>query len=176
MTDEQLANLRRLADRATTLPWRVATGDEAGDNWLVGFGRSTADNCTYFVTTDRVHASELQGDARSDAEFVATARTAVPKLLDALAAMTARAEAAEQAALVKGNEWAQAIQHATAFRERAEAAEAKLAAVPVEAIRFFWLPYQDYRDKLSSGEVTLAQRHEWRMAVRAWLEQQEAQP
>jgi hypothetical protein len=66
--------------------------------------------------------------------------------------------------------------HATAETQRAEAAEAKLAAVPVEAIRFFWLPYQDYRDKLSSGEVTLAQRHEWRMAVRAWLEQQEAQP
>ena len=59
MTDEQLANLRRLADKATTPPWRVATEDEAGDNWLVGFGRSTADNRTYFVTTDHVHASEL---------------------------------------------------------------------------------------------------------------------
>ena len=161
MTDEQLANLRRLADRATTLPWRVATGDEAGDNWLVGFGRSTADNCTYFVTTDRVHASELQGDARSDAEFVATARTAVPKLLDALAAMTARAEAAEQAALVKGNEWAQGIQHATVFRERAEAAEAKLAAVPLDDIQRM------------QGCEAHTKRTEWaKIRVANWLLQQ----
>ena len=84
MTDEQLAELRRLASKATTPPWRVATDADVDDNWLVGFGRSVHDNQTYYVTTDHVHASELEGDAKTDAEFVAACRTAVPKLLDAL--------------------------------------------------------------------------------------------
>ena len=98
MTEEQLANLRRLADQATTGPWRYASEKEAGDNWLICFGTGR-DNCSHyvshFVTTDHVHAEDLQGDASTDAEFVVAARTGVPALLDALAAMTKRAEAAE---------------------------------------------------------------------------------
>ena len=94
MTDEERAQLRALADAATSAPWRVATEDDAGDNWMVCMGRSL-DGHTYYVTTDHVHASELEGDARNDAEFIAACRLGVPKLVDALASTIHRAEQAE---------------------------------------------------------------------------------
>ena len=180
MTDAERAQLRALADAATSPPWRVATEDDVSDNWLVCIGRSL-DGHTYYVTTDHVHASELEGDARNDAEFIAACRLGVPKLVDALAstihraeeaeaklawmtadrnmwhagcqqleehlaAMTARAEAAEAAALVKGNEWAHAIRHATVFRERLQAAEAKLAAIPTESLTYCWYAEDSERE------------------------------
>jgi carbamoyl-phosphate synthase large subunit len=77
MTDEQLANLRRLAEQATTGPWRYASEKEAGDNWLICFGTGRDNSSHYvshFVTTNNVHATDVQGDARTDAEFVAAAR------------------------------------------------------------------------------------------------------
>ena len=92
------------------------------------------------------------------------------RVLDALDAMTARAEAAEAAALVKGNEWAQAIQHATVFRERAEAAEAKLAAIPLTSLLYCWYA--------EDGEREDEAWEDHAGAVGAWLDKfsNEAQP
>jgi len=142
VTDEQLANLRRLADKATTPPWRVATDADVGDNWLVCMGGSIDDNHTYYVTTDHVHASELEGDARTDAEFVAACRTAVPKLLDTLAAAT----------------------------QRAETAEAKLAAIPVATLRH--LESEQPIDTNDPNEMRWCEVDEWLRT----LECREAQP
>lgn len=63
--------------------WKTQTGIYNGENWLVGsFGSSGIDGQNYHVTTDHVHASECGGDAKIDADFVATA----PKTMRQMAA------------------------------------------------------------------------------------------
>ena len=64
-----------------------------------------------------------------------------------------------------------------AWRVRAARDGAALAAVPVEAIRFFNLPYKEYRERLSRPGG-LDYRSEMRRAVRTWLnaQPQEVQP
>lgn len=132
MTDAERAQLRALADAATSAPWRVATEDDVSDNWLVCIGRSL-DGHTYYVTTDHVHASELEGDARNDAEFIAACRLGVPKLVDALASTIHRAEEAEAKLAwmtADRNMWhagcQQLEEHLAAMTARAEAAEARV--------------------------------------------------
>ena len=63
-----------------------------------------------------------------------------------LVLMTARAEAAEAAALEMGNEWAQAVKTSTALRERWQAAEAKLAAIPTESLTYCWYAEDSERE------------------------------
>ncbi len=75
--------LIEIADRlatASTGPWIVETGPWSGDNWLVGSvhcGTSAEDGKDYccYLTTDHVHASEVEGDAKTDAEWIAAARS-----------------------------------------------------------------------------------------------------
>jgi len=78
-------------------------------------------------------AEQAEREANSWIQAADDERT---KLRHALAIARGRAEAAEAAALAKGNEWAQSIHHATVFRERWEAAEAKLAAIPLDALLY----------------------------------------
>ena len=165
MTDEQIANLRRLAEQATPGQWRT-------------FVRSTDGMADDFLGVDLEGPPDAvrgQFARKEDVDFIVAARTAVPELLDALVAMTqraeqaereanswiqaaddertklrhalaiarGRAEAAEAAARAKGDEWAQSIQHATVFRERWEAAEAKLALVDEYAAAKCDDPYND---------------------------------
>jgi hypothetical protein len=67
----------------TTYPW-IVDMTESGKNWTVcTVGTSNVDGCTYEVTTDRVHASELAGDARDDAYLIACA----PELYNSLQAL-----------------------------------------------------------------------------------------
>lgn len=71
-----------LARGATTPPWKASPGEDIGKDWLIGsLGASGSDGHDWLVTTDGVHASELLGDAKTDAEFIAEARTAMPILL-----------------------------------------------------------------------------------------------
>ena len=78
-------------------------------------------------------AEQAEREANSWIQAADDERT---KLRHALAIARGRAEAAEAAARAKGDEWAQSIQHATVFRERWEAAEAKLAAIPLDALLY----------------------------------------
>ena len=120
MTDEQIANLRRLAEQATPGQWRT-------------FVRSTDGMADDFLGVDLEGPPDAvrgQFARKEDVDFIVAARTAVPELLDALVAMTQRAEQAEREA----NSWIQAaddertkLRHALAIaRGRAEAAEAEL--------------------------------------------------
>jgi hypothetical protein len=60
--------------RPTTGPWRVETRENEGHNWLIASLGASEDGKDYIVTTDGVHASEYDGDAKSDAEFIVWAR------------------------------------------------------------------------------------------------------
>ena len=101
--------LRRLADAATAGPWENArngvqqsldAATKAGDYRYEGVG---------IVPEEYVR--------QDDAEFIAAARTAVPALLDALAAAEHRATRAEARAAIRGRA-------VVIYRERARQAEA----------------------------------------------------
>lgn len=86
MTEQELAAIEARAAKATNAPWLIEAGVYSGQNWLVGtitvnLGESYRDDIVYFVTTKNVHASELEGDAKTDAEFIAHARADVPALV-----------------------------------------------------------------------------------------------
>jgi len=89
MNARQLEALARKLDEwealsrsATTPPWKPTPGEDIGKDWLIGsLGNSGVDGHDWLITTDGVHASELLGDARTDAHFIAEARTAMPILL-----------------------------------------------------------------------------------------------
>ena len=73
---------RRLTRRASTPPWKAAPGEEVGRDWLIAsLGNSGEDGHDWLVTTDGVHGSKMDGDAKSDAEWIAMARQAMPVLL-----------------------------------------------------------------------------------------------
>lgn len=78
--------LRRQADGATEGPWMFDR--DQNDGWMVVFGGN-----------DHPHGYSIIGANEyldpADAEFIAAARTAVPALLDALAAAEHRATRAE---------------------------------------------------------------------------------
>jgi uncharacterized small protein (DUF1192 family) len=84
MTDEELQVIRARYEAATPGPWRVEHGRYSGADWLIGsLGTGYFDNGMHFVhiTTNRVRASELYGNASVDAEFIAHAREDIPALL-----------------------------------------------------------------------------------------------
>lgn len=68
-----LAAQRALCEAATQPgPWIVCASKDIGKNWLIGTGREDADGNYYGVTTDGVHASELQqSGSKADADFIA---------------------------------------------------------------------------------------------------------
>lgn len=96
--------LRRLADAATPGPWPLFSGGE----YVGGVGI--------------VIAPDDGGVSPANAEFIAAARTALPALLDALAAAEHRATRAEAQSAIRGR--AVAI-----HRQRAREAEARVKAV-----------------------------------------------
>lgn len=77
-TIERLAEIKARCAKASTAPWIWETGPYSGSNWLIG---SSVDGLDYHITTDHVHASELNGDAKTDAEFIANARQDIPWLI-----------------------------------------------------------------------------------------------
>lgn len=86
ITQEQLQEWRQLTDAATPGEWEEVA--ESGEWWLT---TCADDKGTLCVIPD------TQSMNQADVDFIAAARTAVPTLLDALAAATQRAEAAEAA-------------------------------------------------------------------------------
>ena len=86
MNEQELAVSEARANKASNAPWIVESGEYSGQNWLIGavsvfLGGSSWDDKSYYVTTKSVHASELEGDAKIDAEFIAHAREDVPALV-----------------------------------------------------------------------------------------------
>lgn len=74
--------LKKLLAEATNRPWKMNTADKTGEDWLIAsLGNSNEDGLDYIVTTDRVRASELDGDAKADAALICAAVNALPELL-----------------------------------------------------------------------------------------------
>ena len=91
LTEIETARLSEIAERwadSTTGHWVIVTDKtKVGEDWLVGFGNSAIDGMDYYITTNRVHASELDGDAKIDAELVVNAKKDIEfmgKLIDRL--------------------------------------------------------------------------------------------
>ena len=103
--------LRRLADAATPGPW-----DYPGE--LLG------SPCTTVFAGDpkRTQAVYLAAAMPENGAFIAAARTAVPALLDALAAAEHRATRAEAQSAIRGRA-------VVMYRDRAREAEARVKAV-----------------------------------------------
>lgn len=149
MTDEELANLRRLADAATTAPLNSYYSISDAE-WAYYDG--DADGKIVFVVPDDGKARQATADAR----YIYAAYCAVPALLDALAAMTQCAEAAEAKLAVllgadKPNKIAtptQIMRHwmlvASEEKHRRERAEHQLAAVPWESLVYCWKHEEDW--------------------------------
>ncbi len=89
MTTALIKTLEGLEKKATTRPWKVEANEKdspSGHNWFVipSLGQSLEDNKFYCVTTDGVHASELDGDAKFDAELIVELRNSLPQIISAL--------------------------------------------------------------------------------------------
>lgn len=87
-----VAELRE-ADGEGNYPVKVALGKYDGEDWLVAdFGAVSRDaqcaggaiEADVHVTTDRVHASEIRGDALCDAECYVVVRNHLPTIIAAL--------------------------------------------------------------------------------------------
>ena len=94
MNDQELQQIEERVNKATNAPWIVEADEYSGRNWLIGcvsvfLGGSAWSDKSYYVTTKGVHASELEGDAKTDAEFIAAARTDVPALVAEVRRLTA---------------------------------------------------------------------------------------
>ena len=78
-----LDELEKLLRLATTRPWKANTADKTGEDWLIcSLGNSNEDSQDWIVTTDRIRASELDGDAKFDAALIVAAINALPGLLE----------------------------------------------------------------------------------------------
>jgi len=82
MDADKLDELERLLRLATTRPWKANTADKTGEDWLIcSLGNSNEDGQDWIVTTDRIHASELDGDAKFDAALIVAAVNALEDLV-----------------------------------------------------------------------------------------------
>lgn len=78
---EQIEEWEALTRRASPGPWR-AEAPFSGDDWLVAsLGASAIDGEDWHVCTSGVRASEMTGDSKTDAAFIAEVRRAMPILL-----------------------------------------------------------------------------------------------
>jgi hypothetical protein len=94
MTPEELQAIRDRVAKASPGPWTTEQGEYSGRNWPLGLSGQYGNDVTVFLTTDHVHASEMYGDAATDGDFIAHARTDIPALLaeiDRLNALVAAA-------------------------------------------------------------------------------------
>ena len=86
MTLLELANALHAAERrATTAPWRSNTANNTGDDWLLGSFGCDDEVGDMILTTDRIHASEVDGDgAAADVEFIVLCRNNIRQIIDGL--------------------------------------------------------------------------------------------
>lgn len=108
LTEERLAELRRLCEAATPGPWSVR-GDARPDYygncywWIRG-----PEGYRYVVCND-AQSAEGGVTRREDAEFIAAAREALPALIDEVGRLRRRVEALERvvvAAIKTADTWA----------------------------------------------------------------------
>lgn len=99
---DQIAAARALADAATNGEWQAR--NDMDDGWLVAsFGCSGDDAKDYYVMACGVRASEVDGDAKTDAAFIAASRTLVPQLATLLERACELLEHAEECFAVAGS-------------------------------------------------------------------------
>lgn len=80
----RLDEIAARAEAATCGPW-LHKDDKGGDGWpVMVVGNSQEDGKDHTVWTSPMPASEVDGDASTDAAFIAAARTDVPELVAAL--------------------------------------------------------------------------------------------
>lgn len=80
------------AEAHSNFPVQVKVGRDDGQDWLLAMGRVDRDaQCEggeqrgdVFITTDRVHCSEVRGDALCDAEAYVTLRNNLPGIIASL--------------------------------------------------------------------------------------------
>ena len=106
MNESQLKAIEERANKASNAPWIVEAGDYSGANWMIGatsvfLGGSAWDDKSYYITTQNVHASELEGDAKTDAEFIAHAREDVPALIAEVRSLRAKLDAVPVMAILQ---------------------------------------------------------------------------
>ncbi len=113
MTDVELLEIEARCAAASTGPWKVTIGDYDGEDWIVAAcGPDPEDGKDRNVTTDRVRASELRGDAANDADFIAHARVDVLALVAEVRRQGAALALVEQALTKTGHhELADAIRN-----------------------------------------------------------------
>ena len=69
----------------TKLPWIATTVEKTGNDWLICYVGNDYENMEWIITTDRIHASEMNGsDAKDDATFIVKAVNNHQKLVEAL--------------------------------------------------------------------------------------------
>lgn len=103
LNDGELDEIQRRAESAQLGPWRVDPVSSVGENWPLAFFGNDGKR-DWVVATDQRRASSLNGaGAKEDAEFVAHARTDVPRLVaevrrlgDEVARLAAETEDAKQ--------------------------------------------------------------------------------
>lgn len=88
-----IVELEVLMPLISTGPWMADTKDNVGKNWMLASFGQARDNAEWILTTDHVHASELDGDAEADAKFCALARNLLPLLIQELTRLREKAEA-----------------------------------------------------------------------------------
>ena len=100
ITTTRLNEIKHRVYLATKGPWKaVKKSDFKGENWPVAWSTGVSytpeedTEAGVYITTDSVHASELDGDALTDAEFMAHARTDIPDLVEEVERLRAVAEA-----------------------------------------------------------------------------------
>lgn len=83
--DKRLARIRELTELITPAPWKADIATNSGKNWqLASLGASCEDEQEYIVTTDRIPVSQMDGDAKYDAEFIALVRNNIDWILENL--------------------------------------------------------------------------------------------
>lgn len=86
----------------TTAPWIVDVAENVGDNWPVAqMGYSSTAEEDYIITTGDVRASEVEGDAKTDAAWIVWCRNHWGDILDALE-LAVQHEAAKALAMWEG--------------------------------------------------------------------------
>ena len=79
-----VSEIETLLPLISTGPWKADIKENVGKNWLLASMGADRDGAQWILTTDHVHASELDGDAEADAKFCAAARNVMPLLIEAL--------------------------------------------------------------------------------------------
>ena len=101
MTDQRIAELRALSEKATPGPWRdqkqcdgayMHIGSEQGGDWVASISLPSG---PYYEHKEGRYTEDQQVEI--NAAFIAAARTALPELLDALEAEREKIRELEQA-------------------------------------------------------------------------------